>query len=146
MEKKILVLPKGWKRTTEKYQLQNDQRLENLDNLICPSQETVSLFKINEDKDLGLYMFEKMLKDYSKITTNLKLLYIGKINIKKNNISIYIIREKFSSKYLAHVLFVLENTLYALIFNIKDYKPSLKQMLESNITLKEVINLLEAQF
>lgn len=147
MEKDLrLKLLKGWKKTDEKYALDNDQGLTNVDNLVCPCGETISLFKVEEEPTLGRHMFDKMLRDYSKITSNLKLLYVGKFKIKENNLSSYIIKEQISKNHICHLLFVYENVLYVFIFKLNVYFPSLKKIISSNQAFKDVVALLEAQF
>ena len=146
IEENVLNLTSGWKRTKEKYALNNDQSLRNLDNLISPCGETVSLFVVEEEVETGLRMFDKMFRDYKNITTNLVLTYVGRFKIKKNQIVAYLIKDKDRERFIMHLLFEIKNQLYALIFNIEKPSSNYKELISNNAVLRETIKLLEVQF
>jgi len=138
MENQI-TLKKDWKVLKEKYAVNNDQGLEFVDNLVSPSGDVVTLFACTED-DVRLY--DKMLRDYKKITSNLTLLIASKIKRKDDIINMYVVREKISKNAICHMFFVFKNKLYAAIFNLKYYFPSTKKIMENNIVIKEFLDLL----
>jgi len=138
MENQI-TLKKDWKVLKEKYAVKNDQGLKFVDNLVSPSGEVVTLFACTED-DVRLY--DKMLRDYSKITPNLKLLLASKLKHNEDIINVYVIREIVSKKAMCHMFFIFKNKLYAAIFNLKHYFPSTKKIMENNIVIKEFLDLL----
>ena len=140
----MLKLLKDWKRSKDIYSLNNDQKMKNIDNLISPCGTVVSVFLIEEDPNVGLFMFDKMFKDYEKITNNLKLLIRGKVKIKEVLIPVYIIKEKDAKKLVAHVFFSTEDKLYCLIFNLDKQERSLKASISSNISFRQTLKFVEA--
>lgn len=141
-----IVLSPGWLRTKEKYPLSNDQRLKNVDNLISPCGETVSVFEVEEELNAGLRMFERMFRDYEKITVNLKLTFVDKFNIGQKECRFYVIEEKFSKKQIAHIFIENQGKLFVFIFTLKFFeKSSLEELSTHNSVLKEVMELLGVQ-
>lgn len=139
---KLKLLP-NWKYSKEIYNLKNDQNMKNIGNLVSPCGKVVSVFFVDEDPKVGLFMFNKMLRDYNKITRNLKLLMTGKIKVKERIVSAYIVMNKDIKTKIVHLFFEKEDKLYILIFNIESYKRKLMENINLNDVFMESINLIK---
>lgn len=140
-----LKLSGGWQKLKDRFSLSNDQRMSFLCNYKSPSGGIVTLFKINENVEIGTRMFDRMISDYKDTTPNLFLQLKSKIKVNEKFINLYVIKEKLSNKSMVQMLFDFENTLYALIFNLENYFPSTQECIDNNKLLRDVISLLEAQ-
>ena len=139
----LKLLP-SWSKTDEIYSLNNSQGMENVDNLICPSGEVVSVFFVDEEPKVAMHMFDRMIRDYKITTPNLRLLIAGKLKIKEYFVPIYIIREKLSKKAFVNIFFEMDKKAYALIFALKKFERSITKNVKENPVLLYALKLLEA--
>ena len=130
-----------WKVLKEKYNTPNDQGLKFLKNLVSPSGVVVSLFCCNDDtSDVRIY--DKMFKDYKNISSNLNLLFSSKIKKDDKILNVYVIREKISKNAICQIFFDIDGKLYAVIFKLDNYFPSMKKIRENNKVIDEFLALL----
>ena len=140
MELKLL---KNWERVNEIYPLKNDQGLKNIDNLLAPCKKVVSVFFVDEKPKTGLGVFDRMIRDYKKITPNLKMSLAGKLKVKENILPIYIIRNTQTSDFMAHIFFEKEDKLFVLIFGIEKYERQIVKIAGKNPVFLQTVKLLE---
>lgn len=133
-----LNLPDGFKFSNEKYVLKNDQGLDFLANIISPTGNVISLF--GTQQFVGITAIDLMIKDYEKVTNNLKLK--KKFNIKIGEISypLYII-EGNDGTLIAQG--VIENgQTFALITFLKQAGTNFKDYEQKNNVLSEMISIM----
>ncbi len=145
MKEKEFQLGKSWRRSNERYALSNDQRLTNVDNFIFKDGQIVSLFLIEESISEGFFIFDKMIRDYEKITKNLSLLHFSKHKNGEKNIFVYIIMDKVFKKYTAQILFEFDEKLYCTIFSIEKCENHFEKLIKNNPILAEVVSLIKEQ-
>ena len=130
-----------WKVLKEKYNTPNDQGLKFLKNLVSPSGVVVSLFCcIDDANDVRIY--DKMFKDYKLVSENLRLLFSSKIKKGEKVLNVYVIRERISKKAMCHIFFDVKDKLYAVIFKLDSYFPSMKKIRANNKVIDEFLALL----
>ena len=133
-----LILPEGFKLSKEKYTLKNDQGLDFIDNIITPTGNVISLF--GTQQFIGFTAIDLMIKDYEKVTNNLKLK--KKFNIKMGEISypIYII-ESSDGTLIAQAV-VQNEKIFSLITFLKEEGANFKEYELKNPVLQEMISIM----
>lgn len=133
-----LILPEGFKLSKEKYTLKNDQGLDFIDNIITPTGNVISLF--GTQQFIGFTAIDLMIKDYEKVTNNLKLK--KKFNIKMGEISypIYII-ESSDGTLIAQAV-VQNEKIFSLITFLKEKGANFKEYELKNPVLQEMISIM----
>ena len=130
-----------WKVLKERYNTPNDQGLKFLKNLVSPSGVVVSLFCCTDDSN-DVRIYDKMFRDYKKISSSLSLLLASKIKKDEKILNVYVIREKISKNAICHIFFDIKDKLYAVIVKLDNYFPSMKKIRENNKIIGEFLALL----
>lgn len=134
-----IKLPNGWKVSDEKYLLKNDQGLTFIANLISPKNKVISLFEAEEG--LGLYSFDAMLSDYSKITEQLKLKKKFSMKFSESAFPIYIIEGK-DGELFAQGFVQRESKIYSFITFLEKSGKNYQEYLSLNPVLGELVALM----
>lgn len=139
---KFKLLP-NWQKTTEIYSLKNDQKMQNIYNLIAPCKRVISVFFVDEEPKLGFHMFDRMIRDYDEITDNLKLLKAGQLEINEKEVKVYFVQETKSNVVIAHLFFEKEDKLYAFVFSIDLFDKNITKTVKENVMFLETLKLLK---
>ena len=132
-----IKIPKGYIRLQEKYDLSNDQNLQFVFNLLSPNKTIISVFLAKEE----LSVYDKMIKDYKNITSNLELKKKFNIKIGEKTASLYIIGKE---SFFAQMFFQLDDKLYSFVSTIEKFEPSYEKLKKENISLSDLVGFVRA--
>ena len=137
MSKIAMKIPKGYIRLQEKYDLSNDQNLRFVFNLLSPNKKIISVFLAKED----LAVYDKMIKDYKNITSNLELKKKFNIKIGEKTASLYIIGKE---SFFAQMFFQLDDKLYSFVSTIEKFEPSYEKLKKESISISDLVGFVRA--
>lgn len=137
MSKIAMKIPKGYIRLQEKYDLSNDQNLQFVFNLLSPNRTIISVFLAKEE----LSVYDKMIKDYKNITSNLELKKKFNIKIGEKTASLYIIGKE---SFFAQMFFQLDDKLYSFVSTIEKFEPSYEKIKKENVSLSDLVGFVRA--
>ncbi len=137
MSKIAMKIPKGYIRLQEKYDLSNDQNLQFVFNLLSPNKTIISVFLAKEE----LSVYDKMIKDYKNITSNLELKKKFNIKIGEKTASLYIIGKE---SFFAQMFFQLDDKLYSFVSTIEKFEPSYEKIKKENVSLSDLVGFVRA--
>ena len=137
MSKIAMKIPKGYIRLQEKYDLSNDQNLQFVFNLLSPNRTIISVFLAKEE----LSVYDKMIKDYKNITSNLELKKKFNIKIGEKTASLYIIGKE---SFFAQMFFQLDDKLYCFVSTIEKFEPSYEKIKKENVSLSDLVGFVRA--
>ena len=137
MSKIAMKIPKGYIRLQEKYDLSNDQNLQFVFNLLSPNKTIISVFLAKEE----LSVYDKMIKDYKNITSNLELKKKFNIKIGEKTASLYIIGKE---SFFAQMFFQLDDKLYSFVSTIEKFEPNYEKIKKENVSLSDLVGFVRA--
>lgn len=130
-----IKIPKGYKKLQEKYDLSNDQNLRFVFNLLSPNKKIISVFLAKED----LAVYDKMIKDYKDITSNLEMKKKFNIKIGDKSATIYIIGKE---SFFAQAFFQVEKELFSFITSIEICEKNYEKLKKESNAFFDLIGLM----
>ena len=135
-----LILPKGFAWARQRYNLKNDQGLDFVANIISKQGNVISLFK--GQQFVGSTAIDLMIKDYKKVTDNLKLK--KKFNIKLAGVvyPIYII-EGENNMLIAQSVIEKQGQTLSFITFINQKGENFSDYAQKNPVLNEIVEIMK---
>ena len=128
-------LPSNFKVLEEKYELANDQNLQFYVNLVSDKGTVITVLKAKED----LETYDKMIRDYEKITDNLQMKKKFKINMGENQIALYIIGKE---NCLAQAFVQIKGELFSFLTSLEFVGKNYAETKNHDKAFQDLIELL----
>lgn len=137
------LLPTGWQKSKDVYDLPNGQGMTNIENYTSSRGEVISLFAVNRDPDEFFESYDRVAKNIDNITGKFNLISCPSIRSNGFIFPVYIIRGHGDKKLLMVQVFCnCGDCLACFMVNVPEFDMPFKDALKTQ-PLADLVKILK---
>ena len=138
------ILPKGWGKTKDVYELPNGQGMTNIENYLSLDGDVISLFAVKRDPDEFFESYDRVAKNLDNVTGKYNLIDCPSIKANGFVFPCYIIRGHGEKPLLTFQAFCnCGDCLACFMVNINEFNGNLTEAINSQRVLGELVKILK---